>query len=59
VVGERGEDAVATELSQLDVRDELDPRRPSELSTQEGFCTGIFHVSKRKENMGGKREKLC
>jgi len=55
VVGERGEEAVATELRHLPVQDELDPRRPSELSTQEGASAlAYFMFLKEKRSWEAK-----
>jgi len=53
VFGKRGEEAVATELRQLHVRDELDPRTPSKLSTQE-HASALAYLMFLKEKRTGK-----
>jgi len=59
LVGERGKDAVAIELRQLDVRDELDPRRPCELSTQEGASALAYFMSLKEKKTWEVKGRSC
>jgi len=48
VFGRRGEEAVATELRQLNVQDVLEPRTPSELSTQERESALAYFLKEKR-----------